>query len=161
MTTMQFLPDSRYTTAAMVRRLFLEHALTHWRLYAIAFALMAIAAGCTAVTAYPRDGRHAGAQFAHHGGRPGFLHACRADRRDGDTGSAPVLHHAGRLSAGDAAFAQDDPSHSPYQPGPVHRRRAHHGDDAGNAAGIAHRQGFYPRGFAARTLRRQRRAGGA
>src|SRR5256885_15927605 len=52
MTTMQFLPDSRYTTAAMVRRLFLEHALTHWRLYAIAFVLMAIAAGCTAFTAY-------------------------------------------------------------------------------------------------------------
>jgi len=50
--TMQFLPDSRYTTSAMVRRLFVEQALTHWRLYAAAFVLMAIAAGCTATTAY-------------------------------------------------------------------------------------------------------------
>src|SRR3954467_12113834 len=50
--TMKFLPDSRYTTATLVRRLFLEHALTHWRLYAFAFVLMAVAAGCTAFTAY-------------------------------------------------------------------------------------------------------------
>ena len=50
--TTQLAPDSRYTTAAMVRRLFLEHALAHRRLYALAFALMAIAAACTAFTAY-------------------------------------------------------------------------------------------------------------
>jgi subfamily B ATP-binding cassette protein MsbA len=44
--------DSRYTTMAMVRRLFLEQAAAHWRLYAVAFVLMAIAAGGTAFTAY-------------------------------------------------------------------------------------------------------------
>jgi ATP-binding cassette, subfamily B, bacterial MsbA len=48
----QFDSDRRYTTVAMVRRLFLEQALAHWRLYAVAFVLMAIAAGCTAFTAY-------------------------------------------------------------------------------------------------------------
>ena len=50
--TTQLEPDSRYTTAALIRRLLFEHALTHWRLYALAFVLMAIAAGCTAFTAY-------------------------------------------------------------------------------------------------------------
>jgi ATP-binding cassette, subfamily B, bacterial MsbA len=44
--------DDRYSTPAMIRRLFLEHAAVHWRLYAVAFALMAIAAACTAFTAY-------------------------------------------------------------------------------------------------------------
>jgi ATP-binding cassette, subfamily B, bacterial MsbA len=39
-------------TAVLVRRLLAEHALGHWRLYAIAFALMASAAACTAVSAY-------------------------------------------------------------------------------------------------------------
>ncbi len=39
-------------TRALVRRLLVEHALVHWRLYAAAFALMAIAAGCTAISAY-------------------------------------------------------------------------------------------------------------
>jgi len=48
----QLEPDSRYTTRALVRRLLFEHALVHWRLYAFAFVLMAIAAGCTAITAY-------------------------------------------------------------------------------------------------------------
>ena len=50
--TTQLEPDSRYTTAALIRRLLFEHALIHWRLYAIAFVLMAIAAGCTALIAY-------------------------------------------------------------------------------------------------------------
>jgi ATP-binding cassette subfamily B protein len=50
--TTQLEPDSRYTTAALIRRLLFEHALTHWRLYAFAFVLMAVAAGCTAFTAY-------------------------------------------------------------------------------------------------------------
>ena len=50
MTTLE--PDSRYTTAALIRRLLFEHALTHWRLYAVAFVLMALAAGCTAFIAY-------------------------------------------------------------------------------------------------------------
>jgi len=46
------LPDSNYTTWAMIRRLFLEQAALHWRLYAVAFALMGIAAACTAFSAY-------------------------------------------------------------------------------------------------------------
>ena len=50
--TTQLEPDSRYTTGALIRRLLFEHALTHWRLYALAFTLMAVAAGCTAFTAY-------------------------------------------------------------------------------------------------------------
>jgi len=44
--------DSRYGTATLVRRLFLENALTHWRLYLLAFALMGLAAVCTALSAY-------------------------------------------------------------------------------------------------------------
>ncbi|HLH92666.1 MAG TPA: ABC transporter ATP-binding protein [Xanthobacteraceae bacterium] len=36
----------------MVRRLLVDHALVHWRLYGAAFALMALAAGCTSVSAY-------------------------------------------------------------------------------------------------------------
>jgi ABC-type multidrug transport system fused ATPase/permease subunit len=50
--TTQLEPDSRYTTAALIRRLLFEHALVHWRLYAVAFVLMAVAAGSTAFTAY-------------------------------------------------------------------------------------------------------------
>jgi len=42
----------RHDASALVRRLLREHALVHWRLYAIAFALMAIAAACTAASAY-------------------------------------------------------------------------------------------------------------
>jgi ATP-binding cassette, subfamily B, bacterial MsbA len=52
MTIQPFQPDSRYTTRALVRRLLLEHGTAHWRLYACAFALMAIAAACTAIVAY-------------------------------------------------------------------------------------------------------------
>jgi subfamily B ATP-binding cassette protein MsbA len=48
----ELLPDSRYTTATLVRRLFVEHALVHWRLYAVAFALMGVGAACTAFSAY-------------------------------------------------------------------------------------------------------------
>jgi len=39
-------------TRSLVRRLLVEHALVHWRLYGGAFALMAIAAGCTSLSAY-------------------------------------------------------------------------------------------------------------
>jgi ATP-binding cassette, subfamily B, bacterial MsbA len=39
-------------TRALVRRLLVDHALVHWRLYGGAFALMALAAGCTSVSAY-------------------------------------------------------------------------------------------------------------
>ena len=36
----------------MVRRLLADEALQHWRRYAVAFVLMAIAAACTALSAY-------------------------------------------------------------------------------------------------------------
>jgi ATP-binding cassette subfamily B protein len=39
-------------TRALVRRLLVGHALVHWRLYGGAFALMALAACCTSVSAY-------------------------------------------------------------------------------------------------------------
>ena len=39
-------------TLALVRRLLTEHALGHWRLYSLAFMLMAVTAGCTAASAY-------------------------------------------------------------------------------------------------------------
>src|SRR6185312_10868840 len=39
-------------TRSLVRRLLVEHALVHWRLYGGPFALMAIAAGCTSLSAY-------------------------------------------------------------------------------------------------------------
>ena len=42
----------RDRTATLVRRLLFEHALVHWRLYAIAFVLMAVTAACTAFSAY-------------------------------------------------------------------------------------------------------------
>ena len=41
-----------YSTLAVVRRLLLDEALGHWRRYAFAFVLMAIAAAATALTAY-------------------------------------------------------------------------------------------------------------
>src|SRR5664280_1724836 len=44
--------DERYGTLAMVRRLLTEQGVVHWRKYVIAFTLMAISAGCTALSAY-------------------------------------------------------------------------------------------------------------
>ncbi len=41
-----------YTTVALVRRLLLDEALEYWPRYAMAFALMGIAAAATALTAY-------------------------------------------------------------------------------------------------------------
>ncbi len=41
-----------YSTLALVRRLLLDEALGHWRRYAMAFALMGVAATVTALTAY-------------------------------------------------------------------------------------------------------------
>jgi ATP-binding cassette subfamily B protein len=40
------------STRALVRRLLVDQALVHWRLYGGAFALMALAAGCTSISAY-------------------------------------------------------------------------------------------------------------
>jgi len=42
----------RDRTTTLVRRLLFEHALVHWRLYSIAFVLMAVTAACTAFSAY-------------------------------------------------------------------------------------------------------------
>ena len=39
-------------TRALMRRLLVDHALVHWRLYATAFVLMVLAAGCTSIAAY-------------------------------------------------------------------------------------------------------------
>src|SRR3954447_22360417 len=52
MISSELQPDSRYTTTTLVRRLLLEHGKAHWRLYAVAFALMGVAAACTAGIAY-------------------------------------------------------------------------------------------------------------
>ena len=51
--------DQRYRAPVLIRRLFLEQGLSHWRRYAIAFALMGIAAGCTALSAYLSEVREA------------------------------------------------------------------------------------------------------
>jgi ATP-binding cassette, subfamily B, bacterial MsbA len=42
----------RYSAPTLIRRLLAEQGLTHWRKYVAAFILMAVAAGCTAFSAY-------------------------------------------------------------------------------------------------------------
>src|SRR6188768_839702 len=44
--------EERYRALTLVRRLLTEQGMVHWRKYAIAFVLMAVAAGCTAFSAY-------------------------------------------------------------------------------------------------------------
>jgi ATP-binding cassette subfamily B protein len=44
--------DERYRAWPLVKRLLTEQGLVHWRKYAFAFALMAVSAGCTAMSAY-------------------------------------------------------------------------------------------------------------
>jgi ATP-binding cassette, subfamily B, bacterial MsbA len=44
--------DEQYSALALIRRLLTEQGVVHWRKYAVAFVLMAIAAGCTAASAY-------------------------------------------------------------------------------------------------------------
>src|SRR5262245_22632672 len=44
--------DERYGSTALIRRLLAEQGLVHWRKYAVAFLLMAVAAGCTAASAW-------------------------------------------------------------------------------------------------------------
>lgn len=46
------IADERYRALPLIRRLLTEQGLVHWRKYAIAFTLMAVAAGCTAFSAY-------------------------------------------------------------------------------------------------------------
>ena len=50
--TLPSADDERYGAFALIRRLLTEQGLVHWRKYAVAFALMAISAGCTALSAY-------------------------------------------------------------------------------------------------------------
>jgi ATP-binding cassette, subfamily B, bacterial MsbA len=50
--TLPSADDKRYGTVALIRRLLAEQGLVHWRKYAVAFTLMAISAGCTALSAY-------------------------------------------------------------------------------------------------------------
>jgi ATP-binding cassette subfamily B protein len=44
--------DARYRAMTLIRRLIAEQGLVHWRKYALAFVLMAVAAACTALSAY-------------------------------------------------------------------------------------------------------------
>jgi ATP-binding cassette, subfamily B, bacterial MsbA len=44
--------DQRYRPTVLIRRLLAEQGLTHWRRYIVAFVLMAVAAGCTALSAW-------------------------------------------------------------------------------------------------------------
>jgi ATP-binding cassette, subfamily B, bacterial MsbA len=44
--------SDEYSTAALIRRLLVDEALTYWPRYAFAFALMAVAAAATALSAY-------------------------------------------------------------------------------------------------------------
>ena len=46
------MPASAQSASALIRRLAFEYGRAYWRRYAAAFALMAVAAGCTALTAY-------------------------------------------------------------------------------------------------------------
>ncbi|HWM46345.1 MAG TPA: ABC transporter ATP-binding protein [Xanthobacteraceae bacterium] len=46
------LGKDAYDAPILIKRLFLEQALQHWRRYAAAVVLMGIAAGCTAIAAY-------------------------------------------------------------------------------------------------------------
>ncbi len=50
--SLQEADDARYGATTLIRRLVAEQGLTHWRKYLLAFILMAIAAGCTAFSAY-------------------------------------------------------------------------------------------------------------
>src|ERR1700693_6283936 len=50
--TLKSADDERYATFALIRRLLVEQGFVHWRKYAVAFALMAVSAACTAISAY-------------------------------------------------------------------------------------------------------------
>jgi subfamily B ATP-binding cassette protein MsbA len=47
-----FPSAERYAAAPLIRRLFADYAWPYWRRYVVAFALMAVAAACTAILAY-------------------------------------------------------------------------------------------------------------
>ncbi len=46
------ITDDPYGAAALIRRLITEQGMAYWRRYAVAFALMAVSAGATALSAY-------------------------------------------------------------------------------------------------------------
>ena len=50
--SLQTADDAHYSATTLIRRLIAEQGFTHWRKYLVAFVLMAIAAGCTAFSAY-------------------------------------------------------------------------------------------------------------
>ncbi|HEY1473409.1 MAG TPA: ABC transporter ATP-binding protein [Pseudolabrys sp.] len=50
--TLPSADHEQYGTFTLIRRLLAEQGLVHWRKYAFAFVLMAISAGCTALSAY-------------------------------------------------------------------------------------------------------------
>src|ERR1022692_1865671 len=50
--TLPSADHERYRPSALIRRLLAEQGFVHWRKYAVAFTLMAISAGCTALSAY-------------------------------------------------------------------------------------------------------------
>src|SRR5476649_1796779 len=50
--TLTSADDERYRPSALIRRLLAEQGFVHWRKYTVAFTLMAISAGCTALSAY-------------------------------------------------------------------------------------------------------------
>src|ERR1039457_2499515 len=50
--TLPSADDERYRPFALIKRLLAEQGVVHWRKYTVAFTLMAIAAACTALSAY-------------------------------------------------------------------------------------------------------------
>ena len=50
--TQQFLPENNESAWTLIRRLLTEQAFGQWKRYAMAFALMGLGAGCTALCAY-------------------------------------------------------------------------------------------------------------
>ncbi|MGP0083134.1 MAG: hypothetical protein ACLP0B_05825, partial [Steroidobacteraceae bacterium] len=46
------ISTDKYANYTLIRRLLIDEALGHWQRYAVAFALMGVAAGATALTAY-------------------------------------------------------------------------------------------------------------
>ena len=50
--SLQAADNERYSAFALIRRLLTEQGLTHWRKYVLAFIMMAVAAACTAFSAY-------------------------------------------------------------------------------------------------------------
>lgn len=49
---LQSADDPRYQAKVLVKRLLTEQGAAHWRKYAVALVLMAVSAGCTALSAY-------------------------------------------------------------------------------------------------------------